>query len=104
MSTTSVRKLDFHTSDELIAEIERLRSQGYHKTKNWNLTQICEHLTYTMSGGMEGFGFRVPWILRATVIKWVFSRILRTRKMTGGPTLGRLKPKSESGPDDDAIE
>ena len=103
MSTPSRRKLDFHTGDEVIAEIQRLRTSGYERTKNWNLTQICEHLTYTMNGGMEGFGFRLPWILRATVLKPFFSRMLRTRKMMSGPTLGRLKPKTESGPDDDAI-
>lgn len=96
------RKLDFHTGDEVIAEIGRLRLHGYTKLKNWNLTQICEHLDATMSGGMDGFGFRVPWILRATIIKWIFNRTLRTRRMPSGPTMDRLKPKSESGPDADA--
>lgn len=103
MTQTASRTLDFHTGGEVIAEIERLRSGGYTKTKNWNLTQICEHLTATMRGGMEGFGFRVPWILRATIIKFIFSRMLRKRKMMSGPTLDRLKPKSDEGADDDAI-
>ncbi|MEM1224301.1 MAG: DUF1569 domain-containing protein [Planctomycetota bacterium] len=103
MSSKQKRTLDFHTADEVVAEINRLRAQGYDKTKNWNLTQICEHLTATMSGGMDGFGFRLPWVLRATVMKWIFQRMLRTRKMVSGPTLERLKPKSAEGPDDDAI-
>lgn len=103
MAASTKRTLDFHSGDEAIAEIKRLRTGGYTKTKNWNLTQICEHLTATMNGGMDGFGFRLPWILRATIIKWVFNRILRTRKMSSGPTLDRLKPKTTDGPDDDAI-
>ncbi len=103
MAASNKRTLDFHTGDEVVAEIRRLRSGGYTKSKNWNLTQACEHLTATMTGGMDGFGFRLPWILRATVIQWVFTRILRTRKMSSGPTLKRLKPKTDVGPDDDTI-
>ncbi len=103
MTSLPKRELDFHTGDEVAAEIERLRRQGYSRTKNWNLTQICEHLTYTMRGGIEGFGFRLPWILRATIIKWIFRRILRTRKMSSGPTIKRLKPNTQLGADDDAI-
>ncbi|TWU54988.1 hypothetical protein Poly51_37370 [Rubripirellula tenax] len=103
MAATQKRTLDFHTGDEVIAEIQNLRSSGYTKTKNWNLTQVCEHLIATMTGGMDGFGFRLPWILRATIIKWIFNRMLKTRKMSSGPTLDRLKPKSEPGSDDDAI-
>lgn len=103
MSTPGKRSLDFHSGDEVIAEIKRLRVDGYSIGKNWNLTQICEHLNATMTGGMDGFGFRLPWILRATIIKWMFDRMLRTRKLSSGPTLDRLKPKSADGPDDDAI-
>ncbi|TWU46587.1 DUF1569 domain-containing protein [Rubripirellula reticaptiva] len=103
MAASAKRSLDFHTSDEVVAEIQRLRSGGYSRTKNWNLTQVCEHLTATMSGGMDGFGFRLPWILRATIIKWIFNRMLKTRKMSSGPTMDRLKPKSDGADDDDAI-
>ena len=103
MAVTNKRELDFHTGDEVIAEIDRLRADGYTKLKNGNLTQACEHLTATIAGGMDGFGFRLPWILRATIIKWVFNRILRTRKMSSGPTLKRLEPTTEDGPDNDAI-
>ncbi len=102
MGNATKRKLDFHTGDEVLAEIENLRQKGYVKTKNWNLTQICEHLIKTMNGGMDGFGFRLPWLLRATILKWIFRRILRTRKMSSGPTLKSLKPQAESGPEDDA--
>lgn len=103
MASDQKRELDFQNGDEVIAEIQSLRESGYTKSKNWNLTQACEHLTKTMAGGMDGFGFRLPWLLRATVIKWVFQRMLKTRKMSSGPTLKRLKPESEPGADDDVI-
>ncbi len=97
------RTVDFHSGDEVIADIEHLRRAGYTKTKNWNLTQVCEHLSATMKGGMDGFGFRLPWILRNTVVKWMFARMLRKRKMpNGAPTFARLKPTPEIE-DDDAI-
>lgn len=103
MTAWKKRTFDFRTGDEVIAEIERLRKVGYVKTKNWNLTQACEHLTATMNGGMDGFGFRLPWVLRATIMKGVFNRMLRTRKMSSGPTLKRLKPKTDDGPDNEGI-
>ncbi|MFG0261718.1 MAG: DUF1569 domain-containing protein, partial [Novipirellula sp. JB048] len=97
------RKLDFRTGDEVIAEIERLRQGDYTPLKNWNLTQICEHLDATLSGGMDGLGFRLPWILRATVGQWIFYRVLKTRHMSSVPTLKRLEPASPDGADDDAV-
>jgi len=100
---TIKRQLDFHTGDEVIAEIELLRADGYTKTKNWNLTQACEHLQGTMNGGMNGFGFRLPWILRATVMKWLFGWMLRKRKMISGPTMKRLKPASPADHDVDQV-
>ncbi|MCG8649097.1 MAG: DUF1569 domain-containing protein, partial [Pirellulales bacterium] len=67
----------------------------------WNLTQICQHLTSTMNGGMDGFGFRLPWILRATVAKWAFHYGLKTRKLGSGlPTFKMLKPTPTTAADD----
>lgn len=103
MTKTSKRSLDFASGDEVIAEIKRLQDVGYVQTKNWNLTQICEHLDVIMTGGMEGFGFRLPRILRATVLKWMIGRMLRQRKMPSAPTLDRLKPKSPDGLDNSEV-
>lgn len=98
------RKLDLGSGREVIAEINRLREGGYAKTKKWSLTQICQHLDATMKGGMDGFGFRLPWILRATVVKWVFGWALKQRKLiSGAPTFPVLKPSADSGADDNAI-
>ncbi len=102
--TVKRRKLDLRNGDEVIAEINSLRQSGYSKAKNWNLTQVCQHLSATMNGGMDGFGFRLPWILRATIVKWVFAYALKSRKLlSGAPTFPVLKPKCDSHQDDDAL-
>jgi hypothetical protein len=61
------RQLDFRTGEEVLAEIDRLERVGYDRGKNWNLTQICEHLERTMRMGLKDSPFRFPWILRTTV-------------------------------------
>lgn len=97
------RLLDFHSGDEVIAEIERLRTGGYAKLKQWNLTQICEHLSATMEAEMTGLGFRLPWVLRATAGKLLTHRILRTRRMPSSPTLPRLQPQATADAEDEAV-
>lgn len=103
------RELDFRSADDVIAEIESLRSHGYRRMKQWNLTQICKHLTATMQGGLDGWGFRLPWIVRATYMNWEFHYALKNRRMFQGlPTLGVLKPPAApsdgaAGDDDEVI-
>lgn len=98
------RKIDFRSADEVIADIKMLQSKGYEKVGNWNLTQICEHLAGTMNGGMDGFGFRLPWILRATVVRWGFRYALKKRKLGSGfPTFKVLRPKHSEEQEDGSI-
>ena len=98
------RTLDFRNADDVVQEIERLRDGNYDRAGNWNLTQICQHLTATMDGGMDGFGFRLPWLLRATVSKWAFAHALKSRRLGSGfPTFKGLKPTSDGSADDPAL-
>lgn len=95
------RKIDFRSAGEVIRDIRNLQENGYRKLGNWNLTQICQHLEGTMNGGMDGFGFRLPWILRATVIKWGFRFALKRRKLGSGfPTFRVLRPTWSENEDD----
>ncbi len=91
------RQLDFQTAEEVIAEIRRLQETGYQPLGNWSLTQICEHLDKTMTGGMEGTNARLPWILRKTVGKWFVQSVLKTHRMSRGiPTVKVLRPSQPS--------
>ena len=56
-----------------------------------------------MVGEMEGLGFRLPWLVRATFGKLFTRWILKTRKMPSIPTLPSLQPKTRSNIDEDAI-
>lgn len=99
----SRRKLDLLSAEDVVNEIERLQCNGYTRLKKWNLTQACEHLTKTMEGEMNGLGFRIPWILRRTVGKWMTLRLLKKRTMPSVPTLPSLRPTSNNSVDDPAV-
>lgn len=101
--SVSKRELDFRSAEDVIAEIERLRINGYSRSKRWNLTQACEHLTKTMEGEMNGLGFRLPRILRRTVGDWMTRRVLKTRSMPSVPTLPSLKPTFGGDREDPAV-
>lgn len=75
------RQLDFHTYDELLAEVDRLHEQGYRATGKWNLSQICNHCADFIEQGLDGYRFRIPWVLKATLGKLFLRKILSTRKM-----------------------
>ena len=88
------RTLNFHSANEVVAEIERLQQGGYEKLKKWNLTQICDHIGETTRLGMEGSSFRMPWLFRVTFGKWFLRGVLKDRKMRAGtPTAKVLEPK-----------
>lgn len=99
----SKRRLDFQSADDVIGEIERLKNDGYTKLKRWNLSQICDHLTKTMEGEMNGLGFRIPWILRRTVGDWITRRVLKSRSMPSVPTLPRLRPTADQVSEDPKV-
>lgn len=100
------RSLDFQNTDELIQDIEHLRQVGYQKLGNWSLTQICEHLEKVTRGGMDGFDFKFPWIIRATIGRYFVSKMLRTRKVPSlsAPKVFLPKPAPAEGEDDSVID
>lgn len=98
------RDLDFTCAEDVIRDVNHLRTSGYSHLGQWNLSQVCEHLTATMKGAMDGFGFRLPWVLRATILKWAFRYFLKRRRLRpGAPTFRMLKPKHTQSDDDDTL-
>ncbi len=81
------RLLDFHNSTQVVDEISRLRNQPYQKLGKWNLTQICEHLSKTMAGGMDPAAKPLPWIVRKWITEpmvrsWIKNRAMKPNGMT----------------------
>lgn len=95
------RQLDLRDADGVIAEVNRLRTNGYQPLGKWNLGQMCEHLTGTMRFGLDPSNRRLPWIVRKLVTNRAVANLLRTRSMPAGiPVPRRLKPTSSPETDD----
>lgn len=99
------RSLTFRDANEVIQEIERLKQSGYQRLGNWSLSQICEHLDKTIQIGLNGSEFRLPWILRVTMGKWILNWSLRNNRMpnfrVNAPK--SLLPKEQSTADDKSV-
>lgn len=86
------RPLNLHSLDGVIAEVIRLRDDGYTARGNWNLSQVSDHLSETMRIGMDGDEPRLPWPMRK-IFGLVLGYARRSRwMMSGAPTLPRLTP------------
>jgi hypothetical protein len=88
------RELSFTTYREVIEEIERLRKGGYERLGEWTLGQICFHLSYYVRGSLEGYPFKLPWVVRKLIGRPMLRRVLRKGRMAdGGRTIpGSLPP------------
>ncbi|MBX7105268.1 MAG: DUF1569 domain-containing protein [Gemmataceae bacterium] len=95
------RQLEFHSFHDVRNELDRLRKNGYTKLGTWDLAQACEHLTFFVSGPMDGHPYKVPWLLKTLFGRMVLKRILSGRQMKNGvPT--PQKPLPAPGGDEAA--
>ena len=77
------RHLEFATLADARAEAMRLHVGGYDRLGQWNLAQICDHLTAFTLGCIDGHPYRVPWLFKV-----LFGRLVLRRILSGG----RMKP------------
>lgn len=90
------RDLDFKNFDEVLADVERLHRQGYDRAGNWDLAQVLDHLRFFLSGAVDGYKFKVPWLIKVILGKVVLNRILTQKKMKRG-VFTPQKPLPEPG-------
>lgn len=87
------RQLRFGDFTEALDELERLHRGGYEKLGQWDLAQACDHLAYFIRGSLDGWGFRVPWLVKVLFGRLVLRRILKQKRMKAGvPTPQRPLP------------
>jgi hypothetical protein len=87
------RELTFLDYADVIAEIDRLASRGYERTGQWTLGQVCRHLSYYMRGSLEGYPFRLPWIIRKLIGGRLLRKLLSDAPMPSGkPTVPASRP------------
>ncbi len=95
------RELHLQNCDEVLTEVDRLHTQGYTRTGNWDLAQVLDHLTFFMRGPMDGYQFKVPWLMKVLLGKWAKRSILSAKKMKRG-VFTPQKPLPPSGLDEAA--
>jgi hypothetical protein len=88
------RELHFETYDDIRHEIERLEAGGCEPLGRWNLGQTCWHLNYYLRGSLEGYPKMFPWLLRATLGRYLLKKVLSGKPWrTGGQTIpGSVPP------------
>jgi hypothetical protein len=65
--------LIFFSSDQVLADVARLRAAGYTSVGKLDLAQICTHLADSCDGYVRGFDIEGPWYMRrllAPVVRW----------------------------------
>ena len=97
----SQRVLELKDFAEVSAEVDRLYDGGYTRLGQWDLAQICDHLSYFIEGSLEGFNFRVPWLLKFFFGGMTLRKILKKRRFKPN-TPTPQKPLPEPGGDDAA--
>jgi hypothetical protein len=87
------RKLTFSSLDDVVRDAESLLAKSYDKAGNWDLAQVCLHLTEWMRFPTDGFP-KVPvvlrpvfWLMRVTVGKKMRAKILKGGFDAGGRTM-----------------
>ncbi len=95
------RQLTFPDFADVRAEVDRLHADGYEKLGQWDLAQVCDHLTYFVQGSLDGFTFRVPWLLKVLLGRLVLWRILKQGRMKAGVYTPQ-KPLPAAGGDETA--
>jgi Protein of unknown function (DUF1569) len=84
MATTAGRRtLRFARLEEVMPDVDRF-AQGYTTVGHWKLGQICNHMTKTVNGSLDGFDTMAPWLLRTLVAPLVMKRVLKTESMPEG--------------------
>jgi len=76
MATLYRADLRFDSYDQLLADVQTLQTTGWEKCGQWSLAMICDHLTRSTNGILDGNGVpRIPrpfqWIARVAIRRMV---------------------------------
>lgn len=86
------RKLNFCTPDDVAADVNRLRTDGYQRVGHWDLAQTCFHLDKLMGSAMTNpAGETTP---EQTARLPILAKMLKSGKIPSG----LVAPDSTVGP------
>lgn len=69
------REVRFRTLTDIVHDAERLLP-SHHTVGNWSFGQICQHLARGMTGAIDGFDFKAPWLARWFVAPFIKNSLL----------------------------
>lgn len=78
------RDLNFRDFYSLVEDVQRLHDRGYHQAGQWDLAQVCGHLTIAFEQSLDGFTFKGPWVVRKLVAPFIRRDLFRKRKIKAG--------------------
>lgn len=79
------RNLLLNSLDEVAEEARRLNRDGYTQLGEWNLSEICAHLSLVMRKSISGFrGTRPSWWARTFVQPALRRRVFNSRRLPFG--------------------
>lgn len=88
------RELVFRDLDEIAEDVSLLLERGYRSVGNWNLSQVCNHVSLWATYPMDGFPpapFPVNamlWLMKVTIGKKQLRKVLESGAMKeGSPTM-----------------
>jgi hypothetical protein len=81
------RELKFDSLEACLADLDRLARGGYHAHGKWDLAQICNHCAYFAELPVKGFDFKVPWLIRVTLGRYLKWKFVYKGMTPGGQTL-----------------
>ena len=71
------RDLRFADLSEVVAEVHKLKENGYTQAGNWDLGTMCDHLNKTMHMVIHGFDFKYPYLLVVATRWLLLKKVLR---------------------------
>lgn len=99
------RELKLNSFRDLEKELEKIeKAVGPKTTGIWSVYQILQHLTDMLHGSMHGFPKHQPKIVRMTVGKYMYKKIIKSGVMRQGYPNASAPAKREDAPIQPAIQ
>jgi hypothetical protein len=99
------RELKLNSFRDLEEQIEKIeKAVGPKTTGVWSVYQILQHLTDMLHGSMHGFPKHQPKIVRMTVGKYMYNKIIKSGVMRQGYPNASAPAKREDAPIQPAIQ
>ncbi len=87
------RELRFKNLNDALAELKTLEAGPVETTGNWSFYQILDHCAEDTETSMKGLPKPLPWLLKATMGKYMKGKMLKAGFMNSGIRGGKIEPK-----------